>query len=62
MDSLVFTMQMQEIVLTLSAAKASKKDGKGNVYVKMFCSYLIVGELGVLSSYNNQKIIQTDRY
>lgn len=55
-------MQMQEIVLTLSAAKASKKDGKGNVYVKMFCSYLIVGELGVLSSYNNQKIIQTDRY
>lgn len=32
-DGLVFTMQMQEIVETLSAAKAPKKDGKGNPYV-----------------------------
>ena len=32
-DGLVFTMQMQEIVETLSAAKAPKKDGKGNAYV-----------------------------
>ena len=31
-DGLVFTMQMQEIVETLSAAKAPKKDGKGNPY------------------------------
>lgn len=32
-DGLVFTLQMQEIVETLSAAKAPKKDGKGNPYV-----------------------------
>lgn len=32
-DGLVFTMRMQEIVETLSAAKAPKKDGKGNPYV-----------------------------
>ena len=32
-DGLIFTMQMQEIVETLSAAKAPKKDGKGNPYV-----------------------------
>lgn len=32
-DGLIFTMQMQEIVETLSAAKATKKDGKGNPYV-----------------------------
>ena len=32
-DGLIFTMQLQEIVETLSAAKAPKKDGKGNPYV-----------------------------
>lgn len=32
-DGLVFTMRMQEIVETLSASKAPKKDGKGNPYV-----------------------------
>ena len=32
-DGLIFTMQMQEIVETLSASKAPKKDGKGNSYV-----------------------------
>ncbi len=31
-DGLVFTAQMQEIIETLSAAKASKKDGAGNRY------------------------------
>ena len=31
-DGLIFTMQMQEIVETLSAAKAPKKEGKGNPY------------------------------
>ena len=31
-DGLIFTMQMQEIVEILSAAKAPKKDGKGNLY------------------------------
>lgn len=32
-DGLVFTVQMQEIIETLSAAKAPKKVGKGNRYV-----------------------------
>lgn len=31
-DGMVFAMQMQEIVETISAAKAPKKDGKGNTY------------------------------
>ena len=32
-DGLIVSMQMQEIVETLSAAKAPKRDGKGNPYV-----------------------------
>ena len=32
-DGLVFTMQMKEVIETLSAAKAPKKDGKGNPYI-----------------------------
>lgn len=32
-DGLVFTMQMKEIIETLSAAKTPKRDGKGNPYV-----------------------------
>lgn len=32
---LVFTMQMQEIIETISAAKAPKKDGKGNRYIDL---------------------------
>lgn len=32
-DGLVFAMQMHEVVEILSAAKAPKKDGKGNAYV-----------------------------
>lgn len=35
-DGLIFTKQMQEIVETLSAAKAPKKDGKGNPYADRF--------------------------
>lgn len=35
-DGLVFTMQMQEIIETLSATKAPKKDGKGNPYADRF--------------------------
>ena len=35
-DGLVFTMQVQEIIETLSAAKAPKKDGKGNPYADRF--------------------------
>lgn len=35
-DGLIFTIQMQEIVETLSAAKAPKRDGKGNPYAERF--------------------------
>lgn len=31
-DGLIFTMQMKEVIEILSAAKAPKKDGKGNPY------------------------------
>ena len=34
-DGLVFTMQMKEAVEVLSAAKAPKKDGKGNIYAEL---------------------------
>lgn len=39
-DGLIFTMQMQEIVETLSAAKAPKKDGKGNSYVEVVSAHM----------------------
>ena len=39
-DGLVFTLQMQEIVQTLSAAKAPKKDGKGNPYVDVISTHM----------------------
>lgn len=39
-DGLVFTVQMQEIIETLSAAKAPKKDGKGNPYADRFLSHM----------------------
>jgi len=32
-DSLTFSVQMKEVITTLSAAKVPKKDGKGNPYV-----------------------------
>ncbi len=34
-DGLIFTMQMQQVIETLSAAKAPKKDGKGNIYADL---------------------------
>ena len=43
-DGLVFTMQMQEIVETLSAAKAPKKDGKGNPYVDVVNAHMPIAE------------------
>lgn len=43
-DGLVFTLQMQEIVETLSAAKAPKKDGKGNPYVDVISSHMPILE------------------
>lgn len=39
-DGLVFTMQMHEIIETLSAAKAPKKDGKGNPYVEVINAHM----------------------
>ena len=43
-DGLVFTMQMEEIVKTLSAAKSPKKDGKGeSVYRGHHTSYATSG-------------------
>lgn len=39
-DGLVFTMQMQEAVRILSAAKALKKDGKGNVYADIISHHM----------------------
>lgn len=39
-DGLVFTMQMQEIVQTLSAAKAPKKEGKGSAYADVITHHM----------------------
>ncbi len=39
-DGLIFTMQMHEIIETLSAAKAPKKDGKGNPYVDVVNAHM----------------------
>ena len=39
-DGLVFTMQMQKIIETLSAAKAPKKEGKGNQYVDIVSMHM----------------------
>lgn len=39
-DGLVFTKRMQEIIETLSAAKAPKKEGKGNPYVDVMNGHM----------------------
>lgn len=39
-DGLVLTMQMQETVRPLSAAKAPKKDGKGNAYADIITCHM----------------------
>ena len=39
-DGLVLTMQMEEVIRTLSAAKAPKKDGKGNPYVEVITHHM----------------------
>lgn len=43
-DGLIFTLQMWEIVETLSAAKAPKKDGKGNPYVDVITTHMPLKE------------------
>ena len=35
-DGLIFAIQMEEAIQSLSAAKAPKKDGKGNPYADRF--------------------------
>lgn len=39
-DGLVITIKIQEIVERLSAAKTSKKDGKGNWYVDVVNAHM----------------------
>lgn len=39
-DGLIFTLQMQEIAETLSAAKAPRKDGKGNPYADVISAHM----------------------
>ena len=39
-DGLVFTMQMKQVIEVLSAAKALKKDGKGNPYADMISCHM----------------------
>lgn len=39
-DGLVFTLQMHEIIETLSAAKVPKKEGKGNPYVDVVNAHM----------------------
>lgn len=39
-DGLIFTAKMQEIIEVLSAAKAPKKDGKGNPYVDVITHHM----------------------
>jgi hypothetical protein len=39
-DGLIFVMQMEEIIPILSAAKAPKKDGKGNPYVDVITHHM----------------------
>lgn len=43
-DGLIFTIEMQKIVETLSAAKAPKKDGKGNPYVDAVRAHMPITE------------------
>lgn len=43
-DGLIFTLQMREIVETLSAAKTPKKDGKGNAYVDVISAHMPILE------------------
>ena len=43
-DGLIFTLQMQEIVETISAAKTPKKDGKGNPYADVIRAHMPLRE------------------
>lgn len=43
-DGLIAPMQMQEAVEILSAARAPKKDGKGNPYVEVISAHMPLKE------------------
>lgn len=43
-DGLIFTMQMRQVIEVLSAAKAPKRDGKGNSYVEVISSHMPILE------------------
>lgn len=43
-DGSIFTLRMQEIVETLSAAKAPKKDGKGSPYADAINAHMPLRE------------------
>ncbi len=49
-DGLVFTLQMQEIVETLSAAKTPRKDGKGNPYADLLRAHMPIAEAAQTAS------------
>lgn len=49
-DGLIFTMQMKQVIERLSAAKAPKKDGKGNIYAEQLnCHMPILGAMQTAS-------------
>ena len=49
-DGLVFTMQMRQVIETLSAARAPKRDGKGNKYAeRISCHMPLLDAMQVLS-------------
>ena len=43
-DGLIFTMKMRQVIEVLSAAKAPKRDGKGNSYVDVISSHMPILE------------------
>ena len=49
-DGLIFTARMKEIVETLSAAKAPKKDGKGNWYVDVLRGHVALLDAATTAS------------
>ena len=49
-DGLVFTLRMKEIVEILSAAKAPKRDGKGNPYIDIFGTHVPLKDAALTAS------------
>ena len=49
-DGLIFTARMNEIIETLSAAKAPKTDGKGNPYVDVLRGHVALLDAATTAS------------